>query len=67
MTAEEVEKYITQIAFSGAEDFVKKYESEDKDAGIGRGGVLFLFYGSVFSRNSNTILRKKSEARVLAL
>ena len=34
MTAEEVEKYITQIAFSGAEDFVKKYESEDKDAGI---------------------------------
>ena len=34
MTAEEVEKYITQIAFSGAEDFVKKYESEEKDAGI---------------------------------
>ena len=34
LTAEEVEKYITQIAFSGAEDFVKKYESEDKDAGI---------------------------------
>ena len=26
MTAEEVEKYITQIAFSGAEDFLKKYE-----------------------------------------
>ncbi|MGA0241635.1 MAG: molecular chaperone HtpG [Candidatus Marinamargulisbacteria bacterium] len=34
MTREEVENYITQIAFSGAEDFVKKYESEDKDAGI---------------------------------
>ena len=34
MTAEEVEKYITQIAFSGAEDFVKKYESEEKEAGI---------------------------------
>ena len=34
MTAEEVEKYITQIAFSGAEDFVKKYESDGKDAGI---------------------------------
>ena len=29
MTAEEVEKYITQIAFSGAEDFVKKYESNE--------------------------------------
>ena len=27
MTAEEVEKYITQIAFSGAEDFLRKYEN----------------------------------------
>ena len=26
MTAEVVEKYITQIAFSGAEDFLHKYE-----------------------------------------
>lgn len=34
MTDEEVQKYITQIAFSGAEDFVKKYETEEKDAGI---------------------------------
>lgn len=34
MTEEEVGKYITEIAFSGAEDFVKKYESEEKDAGI---------------------------------
>ena len=33
MTKKEVEKYITQIAFSGAEDFVK-YQSDDKDAGI---------------------------------
>lgn len=28
MTAEEVEKYINQIAFSGAEDFVAKYKTE---------------------------------------
>ena len=34
MTEDEVQKYITQIAFSGAEDFVKKYGSEEKDAGI---------------------------------
>jgi len=27
MTAEEVEKYIAQIAFSGAEEFVGKYSS----------------------------------------
>ena len=41
-------KSITQIAFSGAEDFVKKYESEEKDAGIiGHFGLsLFIFYGS---------------------
>ena len=26
MTEEEIEKYINQIAFSGAEEFVKKYE-----------------------------------------
>src|SRR5581483_8332491 len=26
MTAEEIEKYITQIAFSGAEEFVNKYK-----------------------------------------
>ncbi|MGK0307356.1 MAG: molecular chaperone HtpG, partial [Urechidicola sp.] len=32
MTAEEVEKYINQIAFSGAEEFLDKYK--DSDAGI---------------------------------
>lgn len=29
MTAEEIDKYINQIAFSGAEEFVKKYEGEE--------------------------------------
>src|SRR3954468_16995653 len=28
MSAEEVEKYITQIAFSGAEEFVQKYKDK---------------------------------------
>ncbi|HXC06217.1 MAG TPA: molecular chaperone HtpG, partial [Bacteroidia bacterium] len=28
MTSEEVEKYITQVAFSGAEEFVKKYKDK---------------------------------------
>ena len=48
MTEDEVQKYITQIAFSGAEDFVKKYESEEKDAGIiGHFGLGFIhLYGS---------------------
>jgi molecular chaperone HtpG len=35
MTAEEVEKYINQIAFSGAEEFIEKYKDKNgKDAGI---------------------------------
>ena len=34
MTAEEVEKYINQIAFSGAEEFLEKYKDAAKDSGI---------------------------------
>ncbi len=35
MTEEEVEKYITQIAFSGAEEFIQKYqEKSGENAGI---------------------------------
>ena len=34
MTAEEVEKYINQIAFSGAEEFLDKYKDSAKDSGI---------------------------------
>lgn len=35
MTAEEIEKYITQIAFSGAADFLAKYKEDDnKDSQI---------------------------------
>ena len=34
MTAEEVEKYINQVAFSGAEEFLDKYKDAAKDAGI---------------------------------
>ena len=34
MTADEVEKYINQIAFSGAEEFLEKYKDTSKDSGI---------------------------------
>ncbi len=35
MTQEEVEKYINEIAFSGAEEFIEKYKDKNgKDAGI---------------------------------
>lgn len=34
MTAEEVDKYINQVAFSGAEEFVKKYKGQGEGANI---------------------------------
>ncbi len=40
MTAEEVEKYINQIAFSSAEDFMEKYKNES-NAIIGHFGLGF--------------------------
>ena len=42
MTAEEVEKYITQIAFSGAADFIEKYKDKaNSDQIIGHFGLGF--------------------------
>ncbi len=42
MTADEVEKYINQIAFSGAEEFLEKYKDAAKDSGvIGHFGLGF--------------------------
>jgi molecular chaperone HtpG len=32
MTSEEVEKYINQLAFSGAEEFLEKYKDSEKDS-----------------------------------
>ena len=43
MTAEEIEKYITQIAFSGATEFIDKYKDKSPEAGaiIGHFGLGF--------------------------
>ena len=41
MTAEEVEKYINQIAFSGAEEFVNKYKDQTEGNLIGKFGLGF--------------------------
>lgn len=41
MTEDEVEKYITQIAFSGAFDFLAKYEKAGGDGIIGHFGLGF--------------------------
>lgn len=49
LTAEEVEKYINQIAFSGAEEFLEKYK-DDKVAIIGHFGLGFYSAFMVASR-----------------
>ncbi len=41
MTEREVETYIAQIAFSGAEEFLAKYKDADKEAIIGHFGLGF--------------------------
>lgn len=42
MTVEEVKKYLNQVAFSGAEEFLKKYKDADKQEDIiGRFGLGF--------------------------
>lgn len=41
MTAEEVKKYINQVAFSSAEEFISKYQGKDEQAIIGHFGLGF--------------------------
>jgi molecular chaperone HtpG len=41
MTAEEIKKYINQIAFSGAEEFVQKYKDKTETGIIGHFGLGF--------------------------
>ncbi|MEE1200443.1 MAG: ATP-binding protein, partial [Christensenellales bacterium] len=61
MTAEEVEKYIAQVAFSGANDFIAKYASEDKTGEesniIGHFGLGFY---SAFMVSDKVVIETKS-------
>ena len=57
MTAEEVEKYITQIAFSGAEDFLQQYEKASGDGIIGHFGLGFY---SAYMVSDNVEIYTKS-------
>lgn len=41
MTAEEVDKYINQVALSGAEEFVNKYKGQNENSIIGKFGLGF--------------------------
>lgn len=55
MTEEEIEKYIAQIAFSGAEEFAKQYQN-GKDSIIGHFGLGF--YSSYMVASSVEIFSK---------
>jgi len=55
MTADEVEKFINQIAFSGAEEFLDKYK-DDANAIIGHFGLGF--YSSFMVSNQVDIISK---------
>lgn len=58
MTGEEVKKYINEIAFSGAEEFIEKYKDKDgKDAGI-IGHFGLGFYSSFMVAKEVEILTK---------
>lgn len=57
MTADEVEKYINEIAFSGAEEFLEKYKDSGKDAGI-IGHFGLGFYSSFMVADKVEIITK---------
>ena len=48
MTGDEVEKYIAQVVFSGAEDFLKQYESQGEEGQNGIIGHFGLGFYSAF-------------------
>ena len=64
MTEEEVENYITQIAFSGASDFLAKYEKAGGDGIIGHFGLGFY---SAYMVSDNVEIFTKSYKDVPAV
>ena len=66
MTGEEVEKYINQVAFSGAEEFLEKYKDSAKDSGI-IGHFGLGFYSAFMVAEKVEILTKsyKEDAKAV--
>jgi len=56
MTAEEVDKYINQVALSGAEEFLSKYKGQNENNIIGKFGLGF--YSSFMVSDEVVILSK---------
>ena len=57
MTSDEVKKYINQVAFSGAEEFLEKYKDTAKDSGI-IGHFGLGFYSSFMVADKVEIITK---------
>ena len=57
MTADEVKKYINDVAFSGAEEFLEKYKETSKDTGI-IGHFGLGFYSSFMVADKVEIITK---------
>ncbi len=64
MTADEVKRYINQVAFSSAEDFLEKYKSES-DAIIGHFGLGFYSSFMVAARVELVSLSARPEAEAV--
>ena len=56
MTEDEIEKYITQLAFSGATEFVEKWKDKDPEQMIGHFGLGF--YSAFMVAKNVTIVSK---------
>ena len=65
MTAEEVDKYINQVAFSGAEEFLEKYKGKNEANIIGHFGLGF--YSSFMVSDKVEIITKsyKEDAKAV--
>ncbi|MEO6820475.1 MAG: molecular chaperone HtpG [Ginsengibacter sp.] len=65
MTAEEVDKYINQVAFSGAEEFLEKYKGKNEANIIGHFGLGF--YSSFMVSSEVEIITKsyKEDAKAV--
>ncbi len=65
MTAEEVDKYINQVAFSGAEEFLDKYKGQNENNIIGHFGLGF--YSSFMVSEKVEIITKSYQADAKAV
>jgi molecular chaperone HtpG len=65
MTADEVNKYINEIAFSGATEFVEKYKDKDANSIIGHFGLGFYSSFMVSDKVQIKTLSHKNDAQAV--